>query len=513
MSLTPPKRLFHIPTMSTVMYVDVADDVKKKGYVAVSHVWGDQEMYSADKFGINSGVDWEIPLSNPNKISRLETAMKRYKMEYCWLDVVCLTQNNQDEMNKEIPLMGDYYAGARMTLVLATENNTNFRPLTKLTGIASRFLNIGPDTITTQLATRAKLGMNDIVEDPWFERVWTFQEAVLSRNVKIVGFNKYYVDLSEILDKLLLEVEKTGISSTCDEERLARAIKDHSQHKTNLGRALYSCSLRQCVRPQDKFYGMLGILGYTEFPVTYDMDMEDLNRKIIQYAYSKGDVSWLSIGFDNATSFIQPLYEDVKYIGEMWKEEKPGICGIKFEDKVLHINACMVASVTHRKNFLSTGELQSIVEEWGFDDRTIISAITGYCELSDEEIRDIPLFLERDVDVPKPKRTLKDRMRTILGRSDENGIDTKMEAHIGSHDTTDIFQITSVETGKKWPIMLCGRCNIGDKVMLLQVHDNLDRTLGIVVDDSFRRRGMCLYPRAGMSGDGPRKYTPHKFLL
>jgi hypothetical protein len=65
--------------MSTVFYKNVVDDVKEKGYVAISHVWGEQTLYSADKFGINSGVNWIIPLSNTNKISKLVKIMNHFK--------------------------------------------------------------------------------------------------------------------------------------------------------------------------------------------------------------------------------------------------------------------------------------------------------------------------------------------------------------------------------------------------------------------------------------------------
>src|SRR5688572_7866042 len=122
MSLTPCKRLFHVPSMSTVIYKDNADDIKKKGYVAISHVWGNQKMFTADELGVKSGVDWKIPLSNSNKMSRLKNAMMEYEKEYCWFDVLCMPQDKQDEINLEIPFMGDYYAGADITLVLSDEN-------------------------------------------------------------------------------------------------------------------------------------------------------------------------------------------------------------------------------------------------------------------------------------------------------------------------------------------------------------------------------------------------------
>jgi hypothetical protein len=75
--------------MTTVVYEDVVDDVKKKGYACISHVWECQNMYTPSRFGIKSGAEWEIPLSNPNKIRRLVDVMN-HGMEYCWMDILCI---------------------------------------------------------------------------------------------------------------------------------------------------------------------------------------------------------------------------------------------------------------------------------------------------------------------------------------------------------------------------------------------------------------------------------------
>lgn len=69
--------------MSTMMY-DVADDVKRDGYARVSH--NGVINNCATELRIK-GVDWEILLSNPNKISKLADAMKEYDMIYCWFDI------------------------------------------------------------------------------------------------------------------------------------------------------------------------------------------------------------------------------------------------------------------------------------------------------------------------------------------------------------------------------------------------------------------------------------------
>ena len=207
MSLVPPKRLFHVPTTSTVMYVDVVDDVREKGYVAVSHVWGDQQKYSAGELGLKGGVDWEIPLSNPNKISRLVNAMKYYEKEYCWFDVLCMQQNRQDEINKEIPFMGDYYKGSDITFVLSdnmyniSEDYMRWHNIVSLARKENR-----------QLTQEERIwgyerdeDIIDITKDKWFRRVWTLQECVLSSAIILVDPAKKLLDLTKLFLGIFLE--------------------------------------------------------------------------------------------------------------------------------------------------------------------------------------------------------------------------------------------------------------------------------------------------------------------
>lgn len=73
--LIAPKRLFDVVDMKVRLYDDIQDDVKDKGYIIVSHVWGNQNMYNANTLGIVDGVDWKIPLSSFGKMLRLKNVM------------------------------------------------------------------------------------------------------------------------------------------------------------------------------------------------------------------------------------------------------------------------------------------------------------------------------------------------------------------------------------------------------------------------------------------------------
>jgi hypothetical protein len=302
MFINMPKRLFHIPSMTTVMYENVVDDIANKGYVAISHVWGDQQMYTADELGINNGVDWEIPLSNPNKIRRLVDAMNYYEKEYCWFDVLCMPQDRQDEINLEIPFMGDYYGGADMTLVLSTVSYNTSDDFTRWHDIVSSAMltqrNLAPEE--DEWIFGESRNLLDFHTDQWFTRVWTLQEAILSKKVILVGTNAIYINLTNVITKLSYLSSKNVLYASglfADSPFLLDMTvvsKEHRDGTLDLARVLSTNAHRNCYKIHDRFYGVFGILDYRDFVVNYDTSIDGLNRQIVQYSYSKGklDSCW-----------------------------------------------------------------------------------------------------------------------------------------------------------------------------------------------------------------------------
>src|SRR6201996_5274793 len=306
----PPKRLFHIPSMSTVMYEDVADDIKS--YAAISHVWGDQKMYSAAELGIEDGVDWKIPLSNTNKISRLINAMKHYGMEYCWLDILCMPQDKQDEINLEIPFMGDYYSGADMTFVLSDVRHSLSGNFTEWCDIISEVVESGRDLTVMEYSyiVSNNGAFINTAKDPWFERVWTLQEAILSKKIILIYTERSHVNLSSVLDLISYANFKCKIPTYVlrgynrELANLANAIFVYRNGERSLTSVLSRNMERKCYKIHDRFYGVFGILGYRDFVVDYDMSIEDLNKEIAKYAYSKGDISWIGVGKNMGLGFV-----------------------------------------------------------------------------------------------------------------------------------------------------------------------------------------------------------------
>ena len=495
MSLIPPKRLFHIPTMLTVFYKDVADDVKKKGYIAVSHVWGTQQMFIASELGVLGGVDWKIPLSDPNKVSRLVDAMNHYGVEYCWWDILCMPQDKHDEINLEIPFMGDYYSGAYATIVLSDVEYNTLEDLDKWLKMA-KDVNDKERSLTLEETEWINSHPNllDTSKDQWFERVWTFQETVLSKLLVMVDAGGSIVVLSLIFARLrdmksLLALPFVGTKII----ETGFSIRARRLNTQNLVRVIDCVIQRKCYKQQDIFYGILGVLGYKNFLVDYSISMEDLNGKIIQYAYSMGDISWISV-YAGGKTFIQPIYRPYQYL-DMFDENNPEKYGVKFEKDILYIDATRYAEIVDYKNLDeftdSDRDKQGlfILKNWGFD------------------VNDIVSFTTRTVISDAKRDMFKIHINAILEDLNISYVQAKNYNLYGLDSITDIaylmatISIAFLEgtvlvkaimdgTGEEIICTIMGNVNIGDQIMLTKIRNN-DVSLGFVIDGFGRNKGIC----------------------
>ncbi len=497
--------------MSTVMYDDVVD-VEQKGYVAISHVWGDRQMYTARELGINRGVDWMIPLSRQEKLEMVTKGMSYFKKEYCWWDVLCMPQNKQDEINMEIPYMGDYYRDASMTFVLSSAKKRFLH-----TPIDTYLMNkINMAESSGYIWTRSAAIYMNVVGDEWFTRVWTYQEAMLSKNMIFVGPNHTYLKLSQALDTLADKRIKEPMSAIRDEDKtddmikLHNAIKVYKDGKADLVAVLSKSMKRYCGRPQDRFYGVLGILGYTTFSVDYNMDEHKISLEIAKYAYSKGDISWLSVDKN-------PAQLDVPFghLGTNWKEGTPRIRNISIGKKTFGISACTIGTISRSTRW--NGECRGISEfalrgfkEWGFNMTTTRDAIAVDREIA-THILDSFMYISRyGYTNDAPSGEYSTHLKNYLHVNENMKFQHMLNREEFGSLEQSIAVILHNGTGKQQPVIVCGKPDLEDKAIVLNVRDTYGRALGIIVDKAHRRKGVFLHTRANM---GEELYKLHRFPL
>ncbi|KAH8766050.1 heterokaryon incompatibility protein-domain-containing protein [Diaporthe sp. PMI_573] len=146
-STVHPTRLYDTKSSTVV------DGLGVSHYLALSYAWN----------------EWSNEVSLRQTISSLS---QRLGIRYFWVDRWCIDQNSEDDKAREIPRMRDYYRGASACVVLVGPHAKRFGCVPQQAGVilsASQQLRLNKD------------GLRSVFSSHWSSRVWTMQEALMSR--------------------------------------------------------------------------------------------------------------------------------------------------------------------------------------------------------------------------------------------------------------------------------------------------------------------------------------------
>ena len=164
-------------------------------YTALSYVWGDAN----DKVPITiAGKRLEITASLECNLRHIRGQVSPIPV---WVDAVCNNQNDFHDRNRQVRLMGDIYSTASKTVIfLGLLSSPKCDSDLHFAGWKS-FL---PSTIVLWPAARFESYREKVVEDeilnrPWFRRVWILQELILSNNPWL-QFGNYNIKWEDFLE-------------------------------------------------------------------------------------------------------------------------------------------------------------------------------------------------------------------------------------------------------------------------------------------------------------------------
>lgn len=135
----------------------VKKDVRTEHYLALSYCW----------------EEW--PEDNDDALkAKLEELSRRLAVRYFWVDRMCVNQQDDADKAREIARMREYYTGASGCVVLAGPEVQPFWCLPKHNGaILSAY----------QQVLLNSAALQSLISCKWASRVWTLQEALLSRQL------------------------------------------------------------------------------------------------------------------------------------------------------------------------------------------------------------------------------------------------------------------------------------------------------------------------------------------
>ncbi|KAB5518083.1 heterokaryon incompatibility protein-domain-containing protein [Coniochaeta sp. 2T2.1] len=143
-------------------------------YTALSYVWGDAAQ--TDEICI-SGEDVTI---TPTLASALRNLRDGTRSRPIWADALCIDQSNLPERNRQVSLMGHIYSLAGNTVIYLGPSS---KESDLVLGSAPRSsLGMYPSLDQARRDATIQGAKLDILNRPWFGRVWIFQELILSRD-------------------------------------------------------------------------------------------------------------------------------------------------------------------------------------------------------------------------------------------------------------------------------------------------------------------------------------------
>ena len=283
-----PSRLLNVHTRKVVRPDQLVQ------YAAVSYVWG----------------QWEGNLDG--MLQKLEGVMKPTGFIFAWIDQECINQTSDADKKTEIKRMREYYRNAAITFVMVPEWSTTFT--WELPGFV----------VEGKQAANAIAEVKALERTVWASRVWTAQEALLSRRVVFVGKSDVKSAVELAVASASFEVSSSGHArvhaswntgsdglyyvrvegatetTTYSSPVAATPILRTSEILTNTNYAQTKYKYldeiwritgqRDCKLEEDRVYGMLGLLRGAEMNIEPDIGFEEAVRRAANAGLVSSDI-------------------------------------------------------------------------------------------------------------------------------------------------------------------------------------------------------------------------------
>ncbi|KAL7626510.1 hypothetical protein AAE478_003282 [Parahypoxylon ruwenzoriense] len=224
-----PARRPEDPLKCTIESISL-DRAKTRQYEALSYVWGEPtRQWPLDCRGAEL-------LVTKNCHEAMVNLRRRFAPRVLWIDAICINQGGDDEAieerNGQVKMMGEVYLKAKRVLIWLGPGDAStavlfrylpiFNLLDKIQDeypalesvlytLISQHFDINYGFLVRRKRSQLLESMTAILENPWFERVWTIQEVAFGRKCVIIR-GKSSVDWESFCRAYLAEPRLRGPS-------------------------------------------------------------------------------------------------------------------------------------------------------------------------------------------------------------------------------------------------------------------------------------------------------------
>ncbi|PSN68810.1 HET-domain-containing protein [Corynespora cassiicola Philippines] len=236
-------------------------------YEALSYCWGDMKDCTAIFFDLNDIYQQFLRITEDLAVCLYTLPrMKEFvQPKFIWIDQVCINQDDLDERNEQVRVMGEVYKSASRVIVwLGQKTDFDFTNI----DVPGPY---GLDTVIKDSMTVCHwIQLCAMFRRQWFQRSWVCQEIVLAKQLVVaLGDQTFTWPMLQALTKFAREIIEplkfadikhfsgsTLLFSTLDNARTAFQNVGYMRIRSMPQVFLYL----KCSDPRDKIYGLLGCI-------------------------------------------------------------------------------------------------------------------------------------------------------------------------------------------------------------------------------------------------------------
>lgn len=254
-----------------------AGSLNSDAYDALSYTWGSPE----DRATISlDGHDFSVTRNLHDALRDIRDATEKVQI---WIDALCINQSDIAECNHQVRQMADVYKNTKRVFIWMGPDIPEFEDAIDLMNwlkqcTSNPLLGVGGMASFAESKHRKEgwAALTELVQRPWWNRVWIVQEAVYGRDpVVVVGKDRFEWELLQVLGdtrNLLIQVTWSLLNHN------KRFYSGDFVHASS--RLQFICELRkacplgpqaldavllgvrasEATNPRDKVFAMLGLL-------------------------------------------------------------------------------------------------------------------------------------------------------------------------------------------------------------------------------------------------------------
>lgn len=263
--------------------LDLANDDNRE-YEALSYAWGSKdnplEISITDP---STNIKASLPVTQDLALALRYLRSPQFSRTL-WIDAICIDQENLEERGHQVKRMGDVYHTARQVIIWLGPATDDSGFAVKIFREISARIEVDWNNLTMRPASRADANwantqitwiwddkisnsVRHLLQAPWFNRLWIWQEVLLSRRAEIyVGHETLpWRDFS----KAILYMVRTVILDATF-PNVSRELKRLLGHVHQLAvREAFDAGLLDYIEatlgcqfsePRDRIYALLGII-------------------------------------------------------------------------------------------------------------------------------------------------------------------------------------------------------------------------------------------------------------